>query len=426
MEVMADPVADAALEASAGLRLREERDRFLAFAFCMADVLIELDRNGVITFAAGAAQDFFGRPAEQLVGQRLIECIVEAYRPGFERCLSKAARGQRFDGVPVRFARPDGGEAGAALTGFRLAEMGERCYVAVRRRRIDAARRHALDAGAPAPQGDAGAAEEIEALRAKLSEIIAARRFEIAFQPVVRLNDGRVHHVEALLRLDPEHLDMAPVDFIRGAERGGIIADLDAAMVGKVIDRLRDVGEKGAPVPVAVNLSGHSIDRPDFMANLEALVHGQRTLTSLLMFEITNSAQIRDLEAADGAIQDLRFRGHKVSLDDFGTGGASFEQLRAIEVDFVKIDGSYIEAALNDAKGRAFVTAMANLCRELGTATIAEQVEDPDSVAFLRGCGIEYGQGYLFGRPQLNVDLLTGRTMDQQRWRRQSDGESVL
>lgn len=423
---MADPVADASLEASAGLRLREERDRFLAFAFCMADTLIELDRDGVIAFAAGAAQDFFGRPAEQLVGQRLIECIAEAYRPGFEKCLSMAATGERFDAVPVRFTRPDGGEAGAALTGFRLAEMGERCYVAVRHRRIEAARRRALDADAPAaaPQGDD--AEEIEALRAKLSEIIAERRFEIAFQPVVRLNDGRVHHVEALLRPDREQLDLAPADFIRAAERCGVIADLDAAMIEKVIGRLRDVGEKGAPVPVAVNLSGHSIDRPDFMANLEALLRGERTLTSLLMFEITNSAQIRDLVAADGAIQDLRFRGFKVSLDDFGTGGAAFEQLRAIEVDFVKIDGSYIEAALNDAKGRAFVTAMANLCRELGTATIAEQVEDQDSVAFLRGCGIEYGQGYLFGRPMQNVDLLTGRTMDAQRWRRRTDGESLL
>lgn len=423
---MADPVADASLEASAGLRLREERDRFLAFAFCMADTLIELDRDGVIAFAAGAAQDFFGRPAEQLVGQRLIECIAEAYRPGFEKCLSMAATGERFDAVPVRFTRPDGGEAGAALTGFRLAGMGERCYIAVRHRRIEAARRRALDADAPAaaPQGDD--AEEIEALRAKLSEIIAERRFEIAFQPVVRLNDGRVHHVEALLRPDREQLDLAPADFIRAAERCGVIADLDAAMIEKVIGRLRDVGEKGAPVPVAVNLSGHSIDRPDFMANLEALLRGERTLTSLLMFEITNSAQIRDLVAADGAIQDLRFRGFKVSLDDFGTGGAAFEQLRAIEVDFVKIDGSYIEAALNDAKGRAFVTAMANLCRELGTATIAEQVEDQDSVAFLRGCGIEYGQGYLFGRPMQNVDLLTGRTMDAQRWRRRTDGESLL
>ena len=423
---MADPVADASLEASAGLRLREERDRFLAFAFCMADTLIELDRDGVIAFAAGAAQDFFGRPAEQLVGQRLIECIAEAYRPGFERCLSMAARGERFDAVPVRFTRPDGGEAGAALTGFRLAEMGERCYVAVRHRRIEAARRRALDADAPAAAPQSDAAEEIEALRAKLSEIIAERRFEIAFQPVVRLNDGRVHHVEALLRLDPEQLDLAPADFVRGAERCGVIADLDAAMIEKVIGRLQDVGEKWAPVPVAVNLSGHSIDRPDFMANLEALLHGQRTLTSLLMFEITNSSQIRDLVAADGAIQDLRFRGFKVLLDDFGTGGAAFEQLRAIEVDFVKIDGSYIEAALNDARGRAFVTAMANLCRELGTATIAEQVEDQDSVAFLRGCGIEYGQGYLFGRPELNVDLLTGRIMDAQGWRRRADGESLL
>lgn len=422
---MADPVAGAPLEASAAARLREERDRFLAFAFCMADLLIELDRDGVIAFAAGAAHDFFGRPAERLVGRSLRDHVLEPYRPGLDRCLTKAAQGHRFEGVPVRFARPDGMVAAAALTGFRLPETGERCYVAVRHRPIHPASRRAPEAE-PTDADDEGHDAEMRRLRPLLQEVIAERRFEIAFQPVVRLGDRRIHHVEALLRLDAGHPDLVPAEFIRIAERGGVVAELDAAMVARVIERLRDVGEKGTPVPVAVNLSGHSIDRPEFMGRLDALLQGRRALTSLLIFEITNSARIRDLEAANAVIQDLRFRGYKVSLDDFGTGGAAFEQLRAIEVDFVKIDGSYVEAALTDAKGRAFVTAMANLCRELGTATIAEQVEDPDSVAFLRGCGIEYGQGYLFGRPELNVDLLTGRTMDERRWRRQADGESVL
>ena len=153
---------------------------------------------------------------------------------------------------------------------------------------------------------------------------------------------------------------------------------------------------------------------------------GRRTLPQLLLFEITQSAQIADLAAANAFIQDLRFRGYRVSLDDFGTGGAAFEQLRALDVDFVKIDGSFVQTALRDAKGRAFITAMASLCRELDIATIAEQVEDLQCVAFLRGCGIEYGQGYLFDHPSLDFDLLAGLSMSEQRWRRGADGESLF
>ncbi len=273
----------------------------------------------------------------------------------------------------------------------------------------------------PHPASD----EEIAKLRAVVRKVIAERRFELAFQPVVRLSDRRIHHVEALLRLDTEHLDLTPQEFFRFAEWSDIVTELDAVVVETAIKRLREVGETGKPIPISVNLSAHSIAQPEFMAKLEPMLRGRRSLISLLQFEITNSARIEDLRAVNLVIQELRQRGYKVALDDFGTGGAAFEQLRALDVDFVKIDGSYVTAAAESPKGRAFITAMANLCRDLGTATIAEQVEDEDSAAFLRGCGVDYGQGYLFGRPDPNVDLLSGRIMGGKRWRRQLDRQGA-
>ena len=98
-------------------------------------------------------------------------------------------------------------------------------------------------------------------------------------------------------------------------------------------------------------------------------------------------------------IQELRAEGHKVCLDDFGVGAVAFEYLRALEVDFVKIDGSYVRDAMASKKGGHFLKAIGGLCRDLGIETVAEMIEAEAQVPFLVGCGIEYGQGHLFGRP---------------------------
>ena len=95
----------------------------------------------------------------------------------------------------------------------------------------------------------------------------------------------------------------------------------------------------------------------------------------------------------------MRASGHKVCLDDFGVGAAAFEYLRAIDIDFVKIDGSYVQSALENTKSSHFLRAIAGLCRDLGVATVAEMVEDEYCVKYLVSAGIDYGQGYYFGRP---------------------------
>ena len=146
----------------------------------------------------------------------------------------------------------------------------------------------------------------------------------------------------------------------------------------------------------------------------------RKTLNRLLIIEITDSGAIRNLRAANEFVQNLRMQGFKVTLDDFGARGAAFEQLRHIDIDYVKIDGTFIRESRRSERGKVFVMAMANLCRSLGVTAIAEQVEDPSSVTFLRECGIPYGQGFLFGKPVLDVDLLVGESMQDVRWRRDS------
>jgi len=102
-------------------------------------------------------------------------------------------------------------------------------------------------------------------------------------------------------------------------------------------------------------------------------------------------------------LQNLRGRGHKVCLDDFGAGAASFSYLQAFLVDYVKIDGAYIGRILANFRDRTIVKAMVQMCSELGISTIAEMIETKEQAGSLIGLGVGYGQGYLYGKPQAEI-----------------------
>ncbi|MFZ0693682.1 MAG: EAL domain-containing protein, partial [Alphaproteobacteria bacterium] len=102
-------------------------------------------------------------------------------------------------------------------------------------------------------------------------------------------------------------------------------------------------------------------------------------------------------------IQSLRRTGFPVCLDDFGAGESAFHYLRALDVDMVKIDGSYVRDALAEPKDRYFLKSIAGLCNDLGISTIAEMIEQEKTIELLRSCNVKFGQGYLFGRPSLDI-----------------------
>ena len=119
---------------------------------------------------------------------------------------------------------------------------------------------------------------------------------------------------------------------------------------------------------------------------------------------MTESAHTKDVYELNDVIQKLRKAGHAVFLDDFGAGAAAFHYLRAIDVDVVKIDGMYVREALSSPTGKPFLKAMAGLCHDLNIGVVAEMVEDENTVSFLRECAVQFGQGYLFGKPTLEFD----------------------
>lgn len=227
--------------------------------------------------------------------------------------------------------------------------------------------------------------------------------FAVAFQPVVDLATQRPHHFEALVRFPHLPVGTSPYETIIFAEQTGMIRDFDLVMCDRVMEWLDAAGRQGQRYKVAVNLSGTSIASKPFVMELHRMLKQYRGHSDSIIFEITESAKIKDLEQVNATVQSLRRAGHKICLDDFGAGAAAFQYLRDLEVDVVKIDGAYVKGALETDKGKAFLRAMSSLCSELGITTVAEMVEDRHTLDFLRDCGVGYGQGYLFGRPSLDI-----------------------
>lgn len=229
-----------------------------------------------------------------------------------------------------------------------------------------------------------------------LRGMISERRFRLSFQPVVNLFDQTVHHYEALLR--PIACEGVPTgttqDFIVFVEAVGLSAELDQAVTQSVLTALA-----AAPrASVAVNLSGLSVENGSFVERFLDLV-GRTGLASRLLVELTETAEIDNIAHASSNLARIRDAGMAVCLDDFGAGAATLSYLREFRVDFVKIDGLYVQRAGVGPRELGFVASMVEMAATSGAEVIAEMVETEEQAALMRRLGARYGQGWLFGRP---------------------------
>ncbi len=239
--------------------------------------------------------------------------------------------------------------------------------------------------------------KETGAKMAQFRAAIAQRKLGFMIQPIVDLKTKAVHHHEMLVRFDK---GKSPFEMIRFAEETGLVMELDGIILKKAITYLTDMDpEQGTSL--AINVSGRSLSSMKFMANLYSALTKITFPRSRLMLEITESSIIEDLQKANALIQKIRKLGHHVCLDDFGAGAASFQYLRALSVDYIKIDGAYIRTALKQKREALMLKAIASLARDLSIRTIAESIETRAQSKMLLDLGIDQGQGYLFGRPQV-------------------------
>lgn len=227
-------------------------------------------------------------------------------------------------------------------------------------------------------------------------KLVGGSDFQVAFHPIFDARTGAVHHYEALVRFGG-NFDVSPFKQISFAEETGLINEFDIAMARKCVEWLRK--HKGDKVSLAVNISGMSVDNAEYTKQLHALLDANSWLKHFMLFEITKSARVADLKKANAFVQGLRGKGFHVCLDDFGAGAASFQYLSVLEVDVVKLDGSAVKNAQSAPKGRAFLKALTTLCKTMEVETIAEMVDTKETLEFVRDCGVEYVQGWLFGKP---------------------------
>ena len=230
-------------------------------------------------------------------------------------------------------------------------------------------------------------------------------RFVFAYQPiVVAARDGTagaVSHYECLLRLIDENGQIqAAGAFMPVVEEMGLIRQIDRRVLDMAVGELK----RNPTVTLAVNVSAYTAGDRTWLAQIEELLKDRRDLAERLIVEITETVALRDVEESARFVQAVRALGCKVALDDFGAGFTSFRNLRALAVDEVKIDGSYVKNLPDSPDNQVFVRSMVGLARGLKLRTVAECVETEAEARALSAQGVDMFQGYFFGRPNVNPD----------------------
>jgi EAL domain-containing protein (putative c-di-GMP-specific phosphodiesterase class I) len=229
--------------------------------------------------------------------------------------------------------------------------------------------------------------------------IVVSERFDVAFQTINDLKTGEHHHFEALARFDPDLFKGSTFEFMCFAEDIGVINEFDLAMSLRVISTVKRMKTLGYNMTAAINISGKSIQSKGFLRQFFRILEDCDDLRDNLMFELTESSQIDDLEGTNRVLSRIRDFGHKVCLDDFGAGAAGIQYLKALKVDCVKIDGIYIRQGIKDPENKALLTSIATMCQDLGIDTVGECVETEEQRDFLAEIGVNYAQGWLYGKP---------------------------
>ena len=244
--------------------------------------------------------------------------------------------------------------------------------------------------------------------RHKIVDALANDKFVLRYQPILNLSDNDVSHYEALVRIRSDDGTLVlPSPFIAVAEKTGLIHDIDHMVLQKAIAELQRQAEFGRDIVMAINLSAHSFSDPQLLPLLDRLLNLSNIDPSNIIFEITETAALSDLAGAANLIHKIHEFGCRFALDDFGVGFSSFYYLKELPVDFVKIDGSFIHDLPANRNDQILVKAMADIAKEFGKETIAEFVQDAETLKILKSYNIDFAQGYHVGRPDFIDELCT-------------------
>ena len=237
----------------------------------------------------------------------------------------------------------------------------------------------------------------------RLGNAMERDHFQLFCQTITPLHAGaqRLRHFEILLRLqEPGNPLVLPSEFIDASERYALSVRLDRYVLDKTLRWFERHPEYAREVGLcSINLSAGSLQDEQFLIDLAARVLKSNLRPEQLCFELTETSALRDLGRAQRFISAVRALGCRFALDDFGTGFCSFGYLRSLDVDFFKIDGSFVRDIETSALSFAIVRSIADIGRVMRKQTIAECVESDAVCQRLRDLGVDFGQGFALGRP---------------------------
>lgn len=221
------------------------------------------------------------------------------------------------------------------------------------------------------------------------------------YQPIINVKTGVVEAVEVLSRIQLEDGSyMAAEEYVEIAEKMGVMHKLDFIQLEKALIAVKETGYAGY---LFLNLSPKALVLNDFVQETRRIVSQFNIEHSRLVFEITERETIKNMALLDRFIATLRSEGFKLAIDDFGSGFSSFHYVKRFPIDFLKIEGDFILGMRHSEKDRALVRSIVTLAQDLGIRTVAEYVEDRESLDVVLAHEIDLAQGYHIHRPNISL-----------------------
>ncbi|MBI1391257.1 MAG: EAL domain-containing protein [Alphaproteobacteria bacterium] len=235
----------------------------------------------------------------------------------------------------------------------------------------------------------------------RMSDVILTalndRRIDIAFQPIVSDIKETPRKFECLVRMRDENgVEVPAPEFIPAAERLGLVHLLDRRVLELSINTLEAVPE----IELNVNISLETVRDPVWAEGYLSLLRANAQLAKRICVELTETRVIDAADASIDFVSEIKSLGAKFAMDDFGAGYTSFRNLKALDIDILKIDGSFVSGVSTSRDNQLFVRTLLDLARNFGMMTVAEWVDNEADALLLKGLGVDYLQGFMIGRPE--------------------------
>jgi PAS domain S-box-containing protein len=356
----------------------------------MVEGLYTLDGDGRVTFMNSAASNILGWTEEELRGKDMHTAIHFQKADGSSNPHTACELLKvRTEGRSVRiardaFTRKDGTICPVAYSSAPLMD-GKRVRGVVVVFRDTSAEQ----------AGEDRARRELDTLAwvGRIRDALDEDRLVLHSQPIVPLAGGQPSE-ELLLRMVGPRGDLVPPgSFLPVAEKYGLIGEIDCWVIGQAV-ALAAAGRR-----VEANLSAESIGKLDLLPVIERSLREAHADPSNVVFEITETALMQNPEAGEAFARGLSEIGCPLALDDFGTGFGTFTHLKNLPISYLKIDIEFVRDLTTNQANQHLVKAIVGLARDFGYETIAEGVEDSETLFLLKDCGVDYAQGFLLGRP---------------------------